>query len=195
VTLTESFEPLALRRIFSAFPTGVAALAAVVDERPYGIAVNSFTAVSLEPAMVLVCVAHTSTTWPVLARAPRLGISVLAAHQEQACKQLSSRRGDRFTGLDWHTTNKGAVLFDGASAWFECSVEQQRRAGDHDIVVLRVHELDGDHSVAPLVFYGSRLRRLHPEPPTEDQEGGAPHGLIGSPVEVKSRSFPSLFVT
>jgi flavin reductase (DIM6/NTAB) family NADH-FMN oxidoreductase RutF len=164
MTLTETFEPLVLRRVFGTFPTGVAALAAVVGEAPHGIAVSSFTSVSLEPAMVLVCVAHPSTTWPTLSKAPRLGISVLAADQEQACRQLGAKDGDRFAGLEWHATDDGAVLLDGASAWLECSVEQQNRAGDHDIVVLRVHGLDGDHSVSPLVFHGSRLRRLYPEP-------------------------------
>ena len=164
MTLTETFEPLLLRRVYGTFPTGVAALAALVGGQPQGIAVSSFTSVSLEPPMVLVCVAHTSTTWPSLSHVPRLGISVLAADQERACRQLSARAGDRFAGLDWHATGHGAVLLDGASAWFECSVEQQTQAGDHDIVVLRVHDLDGDHAVTPLVFHGSRVRQLHPEP-------------------------------
>jgi flavin reductase (DIM6/NTAB) family NADH-FMN oxidoreductase RutF len=163
MTLTDSLEPLLLRRVFGTFPTGVTALAAVLDGRPQGIAVSAFTPVSLEPAMVLVCVAHSSTTWPSLSKAPRLGISVLAADQEQACRQLSARDGDRFADLDWRTTDSGAVLLEGASAWFECSVEQMAPAGDHDIVVLRVHDLDGDHAVSPLVFHGSRFRRLHPE--------------------------------
>jgi flavin reductase (DIM6/NTAB) family NADH-FMN oxidoreductase RutF len=92
-----------------------------------------------------------------------LGISVLSADQEQACRQLSARDGDRFADLGWRTTDNGAVLLEGASAWFECSLEQLAPAGDHDIVVLRVHDLDGDHAVSPLVFHGSRFRRLHPE--------------------------------
>jgi flavin reductase (DIM6/NTAB) family NADH-FMN oxidoreductase RutF len=52
---------------------------------------------------------------------------------------------------------------DGASAWFNCSVAQQCRAGDHDIVVLRVHDLDveADHAAPPLVFHASRVRPLH----------------------------------
>jgi flavin reductase (DIM6/NTAB) family NADH-FMN oxidoreductase RutF len=166
MTLTEPLEPLLLRRVFGNFPTGVTALAALRDGRPQGIAVSSFTSVSLEPAMVLVCVAHSSRTWPSLSQAPRLGISVLAADHEQACRQLSAPNGDRFAGLDWRTTDSGAVLLEGASAWFECSLEQLAPAGDHDIVVLRVHDLDGDHDVSPLVFHGSRFRRLHPEPPT-----------------------------
>lgn len=163
MTLTDALEPLLLRRVFGTFPTGVTALAAVLDGRPQGIAVSAFTPVSLEPAMVLVCVARSSTTWPSLSKAPRLGISVLAADQEQACRQLSSRDGDRFADLGWRTTDNGAVLLEGADAWFECSVEKLAPGGDHDIVVLRVHDLDGDHAVSPLVFHGSRFRRLHPE--------------------------------
>ena len=167
MTLTETFEPLVLRRVYGTFPTGVAALAALIGDQPQGLAVSSFTSVSLEPPMVLVCVARTSTTWPLLSQAPRIGISVLAAGQEQACRQLSARDGDRFADLGWHATENRAVLIDGASSWFECSVDQQTRAGDHDIVVLRVHDFDGDHAVAPLVFHGSRLRQLHPEPEPE----------------------------
>jgi flavin reductase (DIM6/NTAB) family NADH-FMN oxidoreductase RutF len=163
MTLTQSLEPVRLRHVFGTFPIGVTALAALVRDEPQGIAVSSFTSVSLDPAMVLVCVAKTSTTWPLLAKAPRLGISVLAADQGQACRQLSARTGDRFSGLGWRATPDGAVVIDGASGWFECSIDQQAPAGDHDIVVLRVHDLDGDHSVPPLVFHGSRLRQLHPE--------------------------------
>ena len=73
MTLTESLEPVRLRHVFGTFPTGVAALAALVSDEPQGIAVNSFTSVSLDPAMVLVCVARTSTTWPLLSMPPGSG--------------------------------------------------------------------------------------------------------------------------
>jgi flavin reductase (DIM6/NTAB) family NADH-FMN oxidoreductase RutF len=76
---------------------------------------------------------------------------------------LSATAGDRFSGLGWRATPEGAVLIDGASGWFECSIAHEDPAGDHDIVVLRVHDLDGNHAVPPLVFHGSRLRRLHPD--------------------------------
>ncbi len=73
MSVVEALEPLRLRHVFGTFPTGVTALAAVVEGGPQGIAVSSFTSVSLDPAMVLVCVAHSSTTWPVLAPAPGSG--------------------------------------------------------------------------------------------------------------------------
>jgi flavin reductase (DIM6/NTAB) family NADH-FMN oxidoreductase RutF len=172
MTLTDSLEPVRLRHVFGTFPTGVAALAALVGGQPHGIAVSSFTSVSLDPAMVLVCVARTSTTWPLLADVPRLGISVLAADQGQACRQLSARAGDRFRGLGWRATADGAVLLEGASGWFECSIEQEGPAGDHNVVVLRVHDLDGDSTVPPLVFHGSRMRHLGPEVVVNDRGHG-----------------------
>ena len=125
-------------------------------------AASSFTSVSLDPPLVSVCVAHTSTTWPSVSRAPRLGISILAIGQESAGRQLAARDTDRFAGLAWRRTEDSAVLLDGAAAWLDCSVEDQHRAVDHDIVVLRVRDLDADHKIHPLLFHGSRFRQLPP---------------------------------
>jgi flavin reductase (DIM6/NTAB) family NADH-FMN oxidoreductase RutF len=153
-------DPAHLRRVFSTFPTGVVAMAAVVDGDPVGLAASSFVSVSLDPPLVSVCVAHTSTTWPVLRTVGRLGISVLGAHQESAGRQLSEKGVDRFAGLGWRATADGAVLLAGASAWLDCAVERELPAGDHDIVLLRVHDLGADPRVPPLVFHGSAYRRL-----------------------------------
>jgi flavin reductase (DIM6/NTAB) family NADH-FMN oxidoreductase RutF len=152
--------PIELRRVFGAFPTGVTAVAAVVDGTPAGLVANSFVSVSLDPPMVSVCIARTSTTWPVLRRAARLGVSVLGAHQERHGRQLSARTGDRFAGLGWRASVDGEIVLDGASAWLDCSVEREIPAGDHDIVLLRVHDLDADPDIPPLVFHGSRFRQL-----------------------------------
>jgi flavin reductase (DIM6/NTAB) family NADH-FMN oxidoreductase RutF len=167
--MTSTVEKLELRRVYGMFPTGVIAIAALgEDDQPQGLAASSFTSVSLDPPLVSVCVAHTSTTWPELQNRRRLGVSVLGADQEQAGRQLGARGDDRFLGLDWHAGNHGTVLITGASAWFECSIDQQIRAGDHDIVVLRVHDVRANHDVAPLVFHASQYRRLKID--TSDEE-------------------------
>ena len=153
-------DPHRLRYVYGAFPSGVAAVAALVDGAPVGIAASSFTSVSLDPPLVSLCIAHTSTTWPLLRTADRLGVSILSAGQERAGRQLAGRAADRFAELSWRVTVDGAVLLDGASGWLETSVQDQVRAGDHDIVVLRVHDLDADHGVSPLVFHASRFRRI-----------------------------------
>lgn len=149
-----------LRQVFGAFPSGVTAVAAIIDGEPVGITASSFTSVSLGPPLVSVCIGHGSSTWPRLRRATRLGVSILSADQEHVGRQLATRAADRFAGLPWRATAEGAVLLPGASAWLDTSIVQQVRAGDHDIVVLAVHDLDGDYDTGPLVFHASRFRRL-----------------------------------
>ncbi|KPM50700.1 oxidoreductase [Frankia sp. R43] len=160
VTAVPALDPTRLRHVFGAFPSGVAAVAALVDGAPVGIAASSFTSVSMEPPLVSLCVAHTSNTWPVLRSATRIGVSILSADQDRAARQLAGRGGDRFAELRWRVSEHGAVLLDGASGWIETSIEQEVRAGDHDVILLRVHDLDADHGISPLVFHASQFRRL-----------------------------------
>ncbi|MEY9941738.1 flavin reductase family protein [Streptacidiphilus sp. MAP5-3] len=158
----------ALRAVYGAFPSGVTAVAALVEGRPVGLAASSFTSVSLAPPLVSVCAGQTSSTWPLLRRAERLGVSVLGAEHALLCRQLAGPSDERFTGVAWRATPDGAVLLDGASAWFDCSVEQEIRAGDHDILVLRVHDLYAEPDVEPLVFHTGTFRSLRTDP-TKDR--------------------------
>jgi flavin reductase (DIM6/NTAB) family NADH-FMN oxidoreductase RutF len=152
--------PERLRDAFGCFPTGVLAICAVGGAEPVGMAASSFTSVSLSPPLVSVCIQRTSTTWPALRVVPRVGLTVLAEQQGEHCARLASRSGDRFAGLAWTATRDGAVFIDGGSLWLDCAIEREIRAGDHDLVLLRVMGLRSDRSQAPLVFHGSRYRRL-----------------------------------
>lgn len=156
----QDIDPAELRRVFGAFPSGVVTIAAMIGGAPVGLAASSFTSVSLDPPLVSICVANTSTTWPALREAPRFGISILSAHQELAGRQLASRAEDRFANLGWRSTEDGAVVLDGASAWLHCSTHAVYPGGDHDIVVLRIHDLDADAAINPLVFHASKFRQL-----------------------------------
>ena len=161
MTMTETtMTEIDLRRVYGAYPTGVAVVAGLAGGRPVGMAASSFVPVSLDPPLVSVCMAHASTTWPLLRDLPHIGISVLGAHQEEAGRRLGARRGYRFAGVPWRPTANGCVLIEGAAAWYDCTVEQRIRSGDHDIVVLRVHALDAAAEVSPLVFHASRFHRL-----------------------------------
>jgi flavin reductase (DIM6/NTAB) family NADH-FMN oxidoreductase RutF len=116
--------------------------------------------VSLEPPLVSVCVAHTSSTWPTLRRAPSLGVSVLAAGHGDIARAMSAKQGDRFAGLDWHADESGAVLVNGSVLWLTCTLENELPAGDHDIALLRILRLQVFPNVAPLIFHGSLYRQL-----------------------------------
>ncbi len=152
--------PEALRSAFAAFTSGVTAVAAMNGAVPAGLAASSFTSVSMDPPLVSVCVAHTSTTWPVLRPLPRLGVSVLASDHDEVCRALAAKTGDRFAKVEWTAADSGAVFVGGAALWLDCSIYQEVRAGDHDIVLLRIHEVQTYPEVSPLVFHGSRFRQL-----------------------------------
>jgi flavin reductase (DIM6/NTAB) family NADH-FMN oxidoreductase RutF len=122
-------------------------------------AASSFTSVSLDPPLVSVCVAHSSTTWPKLRDLARVGISVLSADQADLCRQLSGT-GDRFADVEWYATADGAILVEQAAVWLDCSLVSEVTAGDHCIAVLQVEAVSDLAGVAPLVFHGSQFRRL-----------------------------------
>lgn len=149
-----------LRRAYGTFPSGVVAIAAEIDGERVGLAASSFVSVSIDPPLVAFCIQNTSSTWPRLAAASHLGISVLGEAHDVAVRTLAAKTGDRFAGLTTSTSDDGAVFVEGASAWLNTTVEQQVPAGDHAIVLLRIHGLDVHSGVAPIVFQGSRFRRL-----------------------------------
>ena len=154
-----AIDPMMLRETFSCFPSGVVALCGSSGDQPSGMAVSSFSTVSLEPALVSVCVQKTSSTWPQLRGLSRIGVSVLAEGQEGVCRSLAGR-GDRFQGVDWSETPNGAVHVDGSAAWFDCTIYEEIEAGDHWVVLLKIEAMTADRSRRPLVFHHSRFQRL-----------------------------------
>jgi flavin reductase (DIM6/NTAB) family NADH-FMN oxidoreductase RutF len=151
-----------LRNAYGCFPSGVAALCALIDGQPAGLAASSFTPVSLNPPLVCVCIQSTSSTWSRLRASVRLGVSFLGAHHDVACRQLAAKTGDRFAGICWESSAAGAVFIDGAVVWLECSIDQRIIAGDHEIALLRIETLKVEPHVSPLVFHASRFRELAP---------------------------------
>ncbi|WP_433477969.1 flavin reductase family protein [Spirillospora sp. CA-142024] len=145
------------RSVLGRFATGVVAVTAIdpASGGPTGLAANSFTSVSLDPPLVAFCVAHTSTTWPLLRSAGRLCVNILGEPQLEISERMARRGGDKFAGTRWTRTPGGAPLIDGALAWIELSVEHEHPAGDHVIVVGRVHDLAEHHDGTPLIFYRS----------------------------------------
>jgi len=149
-----------LRKVFGIFPTGVVAVAAEVDGRLLGLAASSFTSVSLDPPLVSFSIANTSRTWPDLRRVGHLGVTVLADHHGAAARQLAGPVAARFDGLAVVLSDSGAVTLADGLAQFDTSVYREVEAGDHTIVLLRLHAVEhADHSL-PLVFHRSGFGRL-----------------------------------
>lgn len=149
-----------LRRLYGRYPTGVAALCALRDGKPVGIVATSFTPVSMEPALVSICVQHTSTTWPHLSEEDHIGISVLSSEQVTQSRQLAARNVDRFADVSWFSSDSKAVFLADAVAWLDCTITNSIPAGDHDLVLLQVNLMSMDEALAPLVFHDSGFGTL-----------------------------------
>jgi flavin reductase (DIM6/NTAB) family NADH-FMN oxidoreductase RutF len=156
-----SEDPAALRKAFGHFPSGVAALSAIIEGEPTGIVASSFSVgVSFNPPLVLFSVQNQSSTWPKLRAAPRIGVSILGSEHGDTCLQLASRKADRFAGLDLTTTDDGALFIGGSSLWLDCEIVSETPAGDHHIVLLEVKSLKIESDMEPLIYHAARFRAL-----------------------------------
>ncbi|WP_285507527.1 flavin reductase family protein [Actinokineospora sp. NBRC 105648] len=153
--LPQDLDQGVLRAAFGAFPTGVVAVAARVDNQVVGIAASSFTSVSLDPPLVSFAISTTSRTWPALRRADHLGVTVLADHHDRVARQLAGPADTRFANLDTTTDDNGAVTLPDGVAWFDTTIHHQVEAGDHTIVLLRLHAVAHVEHKRPLVFHRS----------------------------------------
>jgi len=160
--LSTIHEDAELRRLFGRFPTGVTALCAVDQGKPVGMTASAFVAISINPQLVSVCIKHGSRTWQQLRTRERVGISFLGNGHAGTARQLAQRSEDRFRGLKYEVMPDGAVFLADAAAWLECSVEQEIAAGDHDIVLFRLHRAAVADEIMPLVFHSSDFHTLAP---------------------------------
>ncbi|WP_405146811.1 flavin reductase family protein [Nocardia salmonicida] len=87
-------------------------------------------------------------------------VGVLGSQQVSTCKRLASTSEDRFADAQYTAADGGAVLMHWAAAWFECTVHQVIRAGDHDVILLRVEAVQDHPETTPLVLHASSFRTL-----------------------------------
>lgn len=151
-----------LRRAFTLYPRGVMAVAAQVNGAPCGFAASAFVSVSLDPALMIICVDRTSTTWPILSTSETIGVSVIAESDAWLGRQFGARNVDRFAGVALREVPGGALLLENAVAAFTTSIDQVFEGGDHLVVMLRVHDFSLDPSQQPLVWHDTQFAAVRP---------------------------------
>jgi flavin reductase (DIM6/NTAB) family NADH-FMN oxidoreductase RutF len=142
----------------SSYPTGVTVVAGRGESgEPYGLTVNSFTSVSLDPPLVLVCIAHTSTSHDRLVDASHFAVNVLSADQAEIAMRFAQEPSEgRFDGWAWRESRAGVPILEGTTAWLECRPEGVVDGGDHTILVGRVVDAWVGEQPA-LLFHRGRL--------------------------------------
>ena len=152
-----------LRRVMSQFATGVAIITGTDEHGPIGFACQSFASVSLEPPLILFCADHRGSAWPRIRPTGRFTVNVLAEHQTEVCGRFGSSRGRKYDGLDWDVSRWDTPALREVLTRVHAAVHEVHAAGDHDIVIGRVLELETVSEGSPLVFFRGSFG-LEPEP-------------------------------
>jgi flavin reductase (DIM6/NTAB) family NADH-FMN oxidoreductase RutF len=166
-----AFDVDGFKEVMGRFATGVAVVTAVEDGHPVGFTCQSFVSLSLDPPLVGLAPAKSSTSWPRIARAGSFCVNVLADHQQALCTGFAVSGGDKFDGVPWHPAAVGgAPVIEGCLAWVSCGVELVHDAGDHELVIGKVLDL-GHAPGRPLLFYRRAFATLAEIPVEAEGEG------------------------
>lgn len=151
-----------LRDAMGCFATGITIVTAIDQEgRPVGLTANSFTSVSLDPPLLLVCIANNAGTAPVLRSAASFGVNVLQIGQQPASNRFAGKGEDRFAATAWGPGETGVPLLDGSLVSFECKRHAVHEAGDHFLLIGDVVRAQFEPRRDPLLYFRGKYRRLH----------------------------------
>ena len=155
-------DPRTLRDALGCFATGVTVVTCLDEAgKPVGLTANSFTSVSLDPPLLLVCLAKEAASAPALLAAANFAVNVLQTGQQPASIRFSTRDEDRFGATPWACGEAGAPILKDSLGVFECERHAVHDGGDHHILIGQVVKASFDASVDPLLFFRGRYRRLH----------------------------------
>jgi flavin reductase (DIM6/NTAB) family NADH-FMN oxidoreductase RutF len=149
------------RRVCSKYATGITILT-VLDARgaPHGMTANSFTSVSLDPPLILVCIDKRTSILGNFETGTRFAINVLDESQKDLSSLFARSRQDRFEGLDWTPGVTGVPVFPGVLATLECAVTQMVDAGDHVVVIGEALHAAWRDEGQPLIYFNSGYQAL-----------------------------------
>lgn len=163
MSVSAGIDGATFRRVLGHYPTGVCVVTAIdPDGAASGMVVGSFTSVSLDPPLVAFLPDKSSTSWPRIERAGRFCVNVLASDQGDLCRRFASKGEDKFAGLAHRVSANGSPVLDDVVAWIDCTLDAVHEAGDHYIVLGRVHELDISRPDQPLLFFRGKYGNFVP---------------------------------
>jgi flavin reductase (DIM6/NTAB) family NADH-FMN oxidoreductase RutF len=149
------------RRACAHFATGVC-VATVFDGHPLGLTINSFTSVSLRPPIILLCLDREARLTEHFQRQPIFAVNVLAGNQKDVSATFAVKPDNRFEGIVWHRSERGAPLIEGALAAIECRLIRVLPVGDHDVLFGEALATSVAEQGEPLVYFRSRYAALKP---------------------------------
>jgi flavin reductase (DIM6/NTAB) family NADH-FMN oxidoreductase RutF len=149
------------RAVLGHFATGITVVTAIEEGGPVGFTCQAFSALSLDPPMVILAPARSSTSWPLIARAGAFCVNILEERQEALSRAFAASGGDKFAGVLWSPGVTGAPVLHGALAVVECRLGDIFDGGDHELVTGHVVATEIGEG-GPLLYYRSGFGRFAP---------------------------------
>jgi 3-hydroxy-9,10-secoandrosta-1,3,5(10)-triene-9,17-dione monooxygenase reductase component len=154
----------AFRTALGHFLTGVTIVTTTAASgEPVGLTANAFTSVSLDPPLVMVCVARSAASFRAMARAERFAVHILHRGQHElssAFARSAATGAEKFAGIAWHPSEDGVPLLDECLARVECAAARRITLGDHVAFVGHVYGAWADQGAPPLGFFRGRYADL-----------------------------------
>ena len=146
-----------LRKTLGKYSTGVTVVTSIDNDRnPIGMTVNSFTSVSLLPALVLWCIDKKQPSYSSFMNAEGYAVNILSKDQNDLCYKFASQLDDKFENVDWETSENGFPLLKNSLAWFDCKKWNYYSGGDHQILVGEVTSFDS-FELEPLTYWNGQI--------------------------------------
>ena len=158
----QGFDQRGFRQALGAFPTGVCVVTCSLDGELFGMTMNSFNSLSLEPPLVLFSVDRRSASLARWAQAPGYAVHVLAANQADVSNRFAKPGSNKWQGTSHRAGLFGAPILPGAAAVFECAAFARHAGGDHTLFIAEVMAFRLSPDRQPLVFGRGRYATLQP---------------------------------
>jgi len=149
-----------IRNVMGHFATGVTVITTSdITGKPFGLTVNSFTSLSLNPPLVVVCVDKTVDCYSCFDESKVFAVNVLSEDQEELSRRFATKGIEKFAGIQWRMGEHGLPLLDGVIGTIECKVTRSYEGGDHTIFLGEILSATakGDR---PLLFFKGTYHRL-----------------------------------
>ncbi|HEV2361747.1 MAG TPA: flavin reductase family protein [Acidimicrobiales bacterium] len=164
-------DPAVFRNVLGHFATGVTVVTGMDGDDPVGFTCQAFSSLSLDPPLVLIAPARTSTSWPRIAKGGFFCINVLASGEADTARHFAVSGGRKFDGLSWSESRSGSPVLGGVLAYVDCSLEAVHDGGDHVIAVGRVLDLSvAPDPGGPLLFYRGSFGHFATAPAPQEED-------------------------
>jgi flavin reductase (DIM6/NTAB) family NADH-FMN oxidoreductase RutF len=155
-------DPHVFRQAMSQFASGVTVVTTVHEGKRYGLTASSFSSLSLDPPLVLVCLARKTKAHGVIEKSGVFAVNVLAAQQLEFGMRFAGLLpgfADRFQGIETTSAVTGSPLLPGVMSWVDCKLWSRYDGGDHSIFVGEVVDLAATAADTPLLYHNRLWRR------------------------------------